>query len=109
MDERAKRMRRLEHTFPLSRTRRLIHFLCMSERPLDTHHKALKINLDKTKYGTFAEVGAGQEVARWFFRVGGAAGTVAKTIPAYDMKVSTALIRRAYRIIWPLNQLKIMA
>src|SRR5204862_4606435 len=56
-----------------------------------THQKALYINLDPTKYGTFAEIGAGQEVARWFFRVGGAAGTVAKTISAYDMAVSDAL------------------
>jgi hypothetical protein len=63
----------------------------MSERPLDTHHKALKINLDKTKYGTFAEIGAGQEVARWFFRVGAAANTIAKSISAYDMVVSDAI------------------
>src|SRR6059058_4547480 len=56
-----------------------------------THQKALQINLDPAKYGTFAEIGAGQEVARWFFRVGGAAGTVAKTISAYDTAVSDAL------------------
>jgi hypothetical protein len=56
-----------------------------------THEKALRINLDATKYGTFAEIGAGQEVARWFFRVGGAAGTVAKTISAYDTAVSDFL------------------
>jgi len=56
-----------------------------------THQKALRINLDDTKYGTFAEIGAGQEVARWFFRVGGAAGTIAKTISAYDMTVSDAI------------------
>jgi hypothetical protein len=61
------------------------------ERPLDTHQKALHINLDKTKYGTFAEIGAGQEVARWFFRVGAAAGTIAKSISAYDMVVSDAI------------------
>ena len=47
---------------------------------LDTHQKALAINLDKRRYGTFAEIGAGQEVVRWFFRVGGAAGTIAKSI-----------------------------
>src|SRR5215470_2641081 len=58
---------------------------------LDTHQKALQINLDNTKYGTFAEIGAGQEVARWFFRVGGAAGTIAKSISAYDMTVSDAI------------------
>src|SRR5437879_9710124 len=56
-----------------------------------THDKALWINLDAARYGTFAEIGAGQEVARSFFRVGGAAGTVAKTISAYDMAVSDAL------------------
>ena len=38
--------------------------------------KALRVNLDKSAYGTFAEIGAGQEVARWFFRVGGASGTI---------------------------------
>lgn len=53
--------------------------------------KALTINRDARKYGTFAEIGAGQEVARWFFHVGGAAGTVAKTISAYDMAVSDAI------------------
>jgi len=58
---------------------------------LSTHEKALQINLDHGKYGAFAEIGAGQEVARWFFRVGGAAGTIAKTISAYDMTVSDAI------------------
>jgi hypothetical protein len=53
--------------------------------------KALAINLDASTYGTFAEIGGGQEVARWFFSVGGAAGTVAKTISAYDMAVSDSL------------------
>jgi hypothetical protein len=53
--------------------------------------KALQINLDEQKYGTFAEIGAGQEVARQFFRVGGAAGTIAKTISAYDMTFSDAI------------------
>lgn len=56
-----------------------------------THDKALKVNLDPGKYGTFAEIGAGQEVARWFFKVGGAAGTIAKSISAYDMVVSDAI------------------
>lgn len=55
-----------------------------------TRQKALEINLDPTQYGTFAEIGAGQEVVRWFFRVGGAAGTVAETISAYDKQVSDA-------------------
>jgi len=55
-----------------------------------TAQKALKLNLDAITYGTLAEIGAGQEVARWFFSVGGAAGTVAKTGSAYDMAVSDA-------------------
>lgn len=63
----------------------------MESHQLDTSRKALQINLDALRYGTFAEIGAGQEVARWFFRVGGAAGTVAKTISAYDMAVSDAI------------------
>jgi hypothetical protein len=63
----------------------------MSDDKLSTGQKALQINLDATKYGTFAEIGAGQEVARWFFRVGAAAGTIAKSISAYDMVVSDAI------------------
>lgn len=63
----------------------------MATEKLDTSQKALQINLDAGRYGAFAEIGAGQEVARWFFRVGGAAGTVAKTISAYDMAVSDAI------------------
>ncbi len=65
--------------------------ITMREEDLDTHHKALKINLDPRWYGTLAEIGAGQEVVRWFFRVGAAAGTVAKSISAYDMTVSDAI------------------
>lgn len=57
----------------------------------NTIEKALRINLDKNKYGTIAEIGAGQEVARQFFKAGGAAGTIAKTISAYDMKFSDAI------------------
>ena len=56
-----------------------------------TLEKALRINLDEKKYGTIAEIGAGQEVARHFFLAGAAAGTIAKTISAYDMKFSDAL------------------
>jgi hypothetical protein len=55
------------------------------------HQKTLQINLDQPPHGTFAEIGAGQEVVRWFFHVGGASGTVAKTISAYDMTVSDAI------------------
>ena len=63
----------------------------MAEEKLNTGQKALQINLDAKKYGTFAEIGAGQEVARWFFHVGKASGTVAKTISAYDMAISDAI------------------
>ena len=56
-----------------------------------TREKTLKLNLDGGKYGTFAEIGAGQETAAWFFRVGGASGTIAKTICAYDMTMSDAI------------------
>src|SRR5450755_887137 len=62
-----------------------------AEMDVGTDKKALQINLDPKKYGTFAEIGAGQEVARRFFHVGGAAGTVAKTISAYDMTFSDAI------------------
>ena len=66
---------------------------------LSTHQKALKINLDPTFYGTFAEIGAGQEVARWFFRVGAAAGTISKSISAYDMAVSDAIYGKSKRYV----------
>jgi hypothetical protein len=70
------------------------------ERPgLSTHQKALKINLDPLRYGTFAEIGAGQEVARWFFKAGGAAGTISKTISAYDMHVSDVIYGRTARYV----------
>jgi hypothetical protein len=55
---------------------------------LETEQKALEINLDDSVYGTFAEIGAGQEVARYFFQVGAAAGTIAKTMSAYDKTFS---------------------
>ena len=65
----------------------------------DTHQKALQINLDARCYGTFAEIGAGQEVVRWFFRVGGAAGTIAKSMSAYDMAVSDAIYGKTERYV----------
>lgn len=71
----------------------------MDAHPTATHEKALALNFDKSKYGTIAEIGAGQEVARWFFVVGGAAGTVAKTISAYDMAVSDAIYGHAPRYV----------
>src|ERR1700678_780793 len=57
-------------------------------QPNDAHAKALAINLESSYYGTFAEIGAGQEVARWFLSAGAASGTVAQTISAYDKAVS---------------------
>ena len=69
------------------------------EMEIATDEKALRINLDPAKYGTFAETGAGQEVARRFFRVGGAAGTVAKTMSAYDMTFSDAIYGAANRYV----------
>ncbi len=60
----------------------------MTRRTLETDQKALEINLDPGIYGAFAEIGAGQEVARYFFQVGAAAGTIAKTMSAYDKTVS---------------------
>jgi hypothetical protein len=71
----------------------------MIDDKLSTGQKALQINLDAKKYGTFAEIGAGQEVARWFFHVGKASGTVAKTISAYDMAISDAIYGKADRYV----------
>ncbi|MEP7055053.1 MAG: TonB-dependent receptor [Actinomycetota bacterium] len=65
----------------------------------DTLQKALRINLDPRWYGTVAEIGAGQEVARWFFRAGGAAGSIAKTMSAYDMAVSDAVYGKSQRYV----------
>jgi len=70
-----------------------------STQKLDTHHKALTINLDASTFGSFAEIGAGQEVARWFLLVGGASGTVAKTISAYDKEVSDDLYGSGSRYV----------
>src|ERR1700732_3408517 len=66
---------------------------------LDTHHKALTLNLDPSTFGSFAEIGAGQEVARWFLLVGGASATVAKTISAYDKEVSDDLYGSGSRYV----------
>jgi len=64
-----------------------------------TQQKALALNLDPTTYGGFAEIGGGQEVARWFFSVGSAATGVAKAISAYDMAVSDGLYGPAQRYV----------
>src|SRR4051812_41380507 len=73
----------------------------MSEKQelLTTNRKALTINLDGTHYGTIAEIGAGQEVARVFFQAGSASGTIAKTISAYDMTFSDAIYGKAPRYV----------
>ena len=55
---------------------------------LSAKQKALRINLNQDLYGTFAEIGAGQEVVRHFFRAGGASGTIAKAMSAYDKDFS---------------------
>jgi hypothetical protein len=70
-----------------------------STEKLNTHQKALRINLDPTSYGSFAEIGAGQEVVRWFLVVGGASGTVAKSISAYDKEVSDDLYGSGARYV----------
>src|SRR5499425_1209275 len=70
-----------------------------SAEKMDTHHKALTVNLDPCTFGSFAEIGAGQEVARWFLIVGGASGTVAKTISAYDKEVSDDLYGSGSRYV----------
>ena len=59
--------------------------------------QALEVNLNPLWYGVLAEIGAGQEVARWFFRVGAAAGTIAKSISAYDMTISDSTYGKADR------------
>ena len=66
---------------------------------LTTDEKAKEINFSGKHYGTFAEIGAGQEVARWFFQAGGAAGTVAKSMSAYDMTFSNAIYGTAHRFV----------
>jgi hypothetical protein len=73
----------------------------MSEQSelLTTNRKALTLNLDERVYGTFAEIGAGQEVARLFFQAGHASGTVAKTMSAYDMTFSDAIYGKAPRYV----------
>ncbi len=63
----------------------------MYDRNIGTKQKALKINLDTRIYGSFAEIGAGQETAAQFFKAGGASGTIAKTMSAYDMTFSDAI------------------
>jgi hypothetical protein len=70
-----------------------------STERLDTHRKALTLNLDASTFGSFAEIGAGQEVVRWFLFVGGASGTVAKSISAYDKAISDSLYGTGSRYV----------
>lgn len=65
----------------------------------NTERKALLVNLDQRRYGSFAEIGAGQEVVRWFFQVGAAAGTIAKSMSAYDMAVSDSIYGECKRYV----------
>jgi hypothetical protein len=67
--------------------------------PLTTTQKARRINFDALIYGTFAEIGAGQEVAREFFHAGGASGTIAKSMSAYDMVFSDAIYGKSPRYV----------
>ena len=76
-----------------------VHGMNEQKELLTTNQKALTINLDVPKYGTFAEIGAGQEVAREFFQAGGASGTIAKSISAYDMVFSDAIYGKAPRYV----------
>jgi hypothetical protein len=71
----------------------------MSLNRPDVHQKATLVNLDSDWYGTLAEIGAGQETARQLFQVGGAAGTVAKTMSAYDMTFSDAIYGKTSRYV----------
>jgi hypothetical protein len=71
----------------------------METQLLTTNRKALTINLNGEQYGTLAEIGAGQEVARHFFQAGGASGTIAKTISAYDMKFSDEIYGKSSRYV----------
>lgn len=71
----------------------------MDGERIGTSQKALSVNLTKSKYGTFAEIGAGQEVVRWFFQAGGASGTIAKSMSAYDMTVSDAIYGSCARYV----------
>jgi len=61
--------------------------------------RSLNVNLDDQFYGSFAEIGAGQEVSRWFLRAGAAAGTVARSVSAYDMQMSDRIYGTAKRYV----------
>ena len=71
----------------------------IDQRRLTTEEKALQINLTPDIYGSFAEIGAGQEVAANFFKAGGSSGTIAFSHSAYDMKVSDSIYGKASRYV----------
>ena len=71
----------------------------MEDMKLDTYQKAQSCNMDRATYGTIAEIGAGQETVRWFFKVGGAAGSIAKSLSAYDMQVSDSIYGACKRYV----------
>src|SRR6478609_9215108 len=71
----------------------------MEQKDTSPRIKALQINLDDSIYGTFAEIGAGQEVARHFFQAGKASQTIAKSISAYDMTFSDEIYGKAKRYV----------
>lgn len=71
----------------------------MDQRRLTTEEKALLVNLTADIYGSFAEIGAGQEVAANFFKAGGSSGTIAYTHSAYDMKVSDSMYGECNRYV----------
>src|SRR5690606_9957455 len=77
------------------------YFCCMAREIFETKRKALRINLNGEIYGTFAEIGAGQEVARNFFTAGAASGTIAKSMSAYDMAFSDSIygVERSKRYV----------
>lgn len=80
----------------------------MEQADFSTTKKALQINLDESIYGTFAEIGAGQEVARHFFQAGRASHTVAKSISAYDMTFSDAIYGKDKRYVCESRLLKML-
>src|SRR3954468_13713801 len=80
----------------------------MEQRDYSPSKKALQVNLDDSIYGTFAEIGAGQEVARHFFQAGRASHTVAKTISAYDMTFSDEIYGKESRYVCEPRLLKML-
>jgi hypothetical protein len=80
----------------------------MYNNELSTRQKALQINLDPVNYGSFAEIGGGQETSRIFFTAGGASGTIAKTISAYDMAFSDQIYGKSGRYVSKERLLKML-